>query len=113
MTAHGPHRGPPLLRLLQQRQGLGDTAGKGICTAQGRGGLGEPEPVVINPAEIKAAFEHGDGPGEVPRAEREKTDTEIRYDKAVWVIDCLGDADRFFSMGASLRERSQLGKALG
>ena len=27
LTAHGPHRGTPLLRLLQQRQGLGDTAG--------------------------------------------------------------------------------------
>ena len=43
MTAHNPHRGTPLLRLLQQRQGLGDTAGTGIRTAQSRGGLGEPE----------------------------------------------------------------------
>ena len=92
LTAHGPHRGTPLLRLLQQRQGLGDTAGTGIRTAQGRGGLGEPEPGVQRLAEIKAAFEYGDGPGEVPLAEGEKTDPEIRMDKAVWVIDRLGDA---------------------
>src|SRR4029453_582163 len=43
MTAYDPHGSVPLLRLLQQRQGLGDTAGKGIRTAQGRSGLGEPE----------------------------------------------------------------------
>ena len=113
LTAHGPHRGTLLLRLCQQRQGLSDTAGTGIRTTQGRSGLREPEQDVENPAELKAAFEHGDGPGEVPRAEREKTDTEIRNDKAVWVIDRLGDADRFFAMGARLRERSQLGKAPG
>ena len=44
-------------------------------------------------------------------AEGEKTDTEIRMDKAVWVIDRLGDADRFFCMCAPLGERSQLGQA--
>ena len=77
------------------------------------GGLGEPEQDVKNPAEIKAAFEHGDGPGEVPLAEGEKTDTEIRMDKAVWVIDRLGDPDRFFCMCDPLGERSQLGKAPG
>jgi hypothetical protein len=32
-------------------------------------------------------------------------------DKAVWVIDRLGDADRFFAMGDPLGERSQLGQA--
>ncbi len=46
-------------------------------------------------------------------AEGEKTDTEIRMDKAVWVIDRLGDADRFFSMCDPLGERSQLGQAPG
>ena len=113
MTAHGPHRGTPLLRLLQQRHGLGDTAGQGIRTAQSRGGLGEPEQHVENPAKIKAAFEHGDGPGEVPLAEGEKTDTEIRMDKAVWVIDRLGDPDRFFCMYAPLGERAQFGQTPG
>jgi hypothetical protein len=97
--------------LLQQWQGLGDTASTGIRTAQGRGGLWEPEQDVPNPAEIKAAFEHRDGPGEVPLAEGEKTDAVIRMDKAEWVIDRLGDPDRFFSMGDPLGERSQLGKA--
>ena len=113
MTARGPHRGISLLRLLQQRQGLGDTAGKGIRTAQGRGGLGEPELDVENPTQIKAAFERGDGPGEVPLAKEEQTDTEIRMDKAVWVIDRLGDADRFFCMRDPLGERSQLGQTPG
>src|SRR5713101_1895869 len=111
MTAHGPQRGTPLLRLLQQLQGLGDTAGKGIRTAQGRGSLGEPEQDVENPAQIKAAFEPGDGPGEVPLAEGEKTNTEIRMDKAGWVSDRLGDPDRFCGIGAPLGERAQLGKA--
>src|SRR5882724_6470316 len=111
LTAHGPHRGTPLLRLLQQRQGLSDTAGPGIRIAQGRGGLREPDQAVPNPTQIKAAFEYGDGPEDVSLAEGEKTDTEIRQDKAVWVIDRLGDPDRFFAIGDPLRERSQLGKA--
>jgi hypothetical protein len=81
-------------------------AREGIRTAQGRSGLGEPEQVVDNPADIKAAFEHRDGPGEVPRAEGEKTDSEIRYDKAVWLIDHLGDPDRFFCMYDPLGECS-------
>ena len=84
LTAHGPQRGTALLRLLQQRHGLGNTAGTGIRTAQGRGGLGEPEQHVINPAEIKAAFERRDGPGEAPLAQGEKTDTAIRIEKAEW-----------------------------
>ena len=50
-------------------------------------------------------------PFEVLLAEGEKTDTEIRIDKAEWVIDRLGDADRFFCMGARLGERSLLGQA--
>ena len=68
---------------------------------------------VINPAQIKATFEHGDGPEEVPRAEGEKPDTEIRQDTADWVLDYLGDPDRFFAIGDPLGERSQLGKAAG
>src|SRR5712691_7790815 len=113
MTAHSPERGPPLLRLLQQRQGLGDTAGKGIRTAQGRGGLGEPEQDIIHPAEIKAAFKYRDGSGEVPLAEEEKTDTDTRRGQAAWLIDHFGDPDRFFSMSNPLGERPQLGKAPG
>src|SRR5215510_14850542 len=102
LTAHGPYRGTPLLRLFQQRQCLSDTAGQGIRTSQGRGGLGEPELDVENPPNIKAAFEHGEGRGEVPLAEGETTDTEIRMDKAGWVIDRLGDPERFFGMGDPL-----------
>src|SRR5262245_48455575 len=108
LTTHSPYCGIPLLRLLQQRQGLGDTPGKGIHTAQGRGDLGEPDQYVVNPAEIKAAFEHGDGPGEVPCAEGEKTDAEIRIEKAVWMIDRFGDPNRLFSMCDPLGERSYM-----
>ena len=36
-AGHVLHGGGLLHRLLQQRQGLGDTAGTGIRTAQGRG----------------------------------------------------------------------------
>ena len=43
----------------------------------------------------------------------EKADTEIRMNKAKWVIDRLGDADRFCSMCNPLGERSQFGKAPG
>src|SRR5262245_35054646 len=113
LTARGPQRSTALVRLLQQRQGLGDTTSKGIRTGQGRGGLGEPEPDVMNPAEFKAAFEHADGPGEVSLAEGETTDTEIRMDKAVWVIDRPGDPDHFFCMCAPLGERAQFGKTPG
>jgi hypothetical protein len=70
------HRCGLLDRLLEQRQGLSDTPGKGIRIAQRRGEPGERKPDV--PANFQAPFERRDGFVEISMAQIEMTDSPIR-----------------------------------
>ena len=93
LTAHLPHRGTPLLRLLQQRQGLGNTVGKVYAQPKAEAVSGSQNRMfkIRQSSRPRSSTEMA---LERSLVRREKTDTEIRYDKAVWVIDRLGDANR-------------------
>src|SRR5262249_28790292 len=64
-------------------------------------------------AECQATYEQRDGLGENPFVEIHPTNTAIRADQAKGVIDCLSNAEPFFSMGNRLTERTDFGKAQG
>src|SRR5215831_5074571 len=64
--------------LLEQRQRLSEAPGERIGISQVRGNPGEYVLDVPGLTDAKAPFEHGNGLGEVPFAEAEQTDTQIR-----------------------------------
>ena len=107
------HPRGPFDRLLEQRQGLGDTSREA-------GGIG---PLGSDPgkqkraaglfAEAETALEHGDGLLELPLAHPHTTKSETRGDARIRVVDLLGDPACLFSADDRLGEFADLGEAEG
>ena len=105
MVEHVLHRHGLLNRLLQQQQGLGGPSGERIGRPQGCGDPGDEEPDVRPLREVEGPFEHRDGLGEVPLAQRPKAHGPIRHDPAVGVIGGLGNPHPFLGEVPSPRRR--------
>ena len=62
-------------------------------------------------ADPKAAFEHGNGLGQVPLAQGQPANTAVRLATAEGVIDGLVKLERLIPQGEALGKRAQLGQA--
>ena len=100
-----------LYGLDKQWLGLGETAGQRISIAQRPSSQLERERHVRGLADFQAFFEPGNGLGEVPLAQVETADANIRITQGEGLLDCLGDPHCLCPMDAPLGELSQLGQA--
>ena len=100
-------------RLREQRHGVGDAPGQGICRTQGRSHPGEPAREVRVLTDAHGPFEQGERPGQVALAEGQQTDPPRGNHEAPGVSHRLGNPQPFVPEGTALGEHAQLGMAPG
>jgi hypothetical protein len=107
---HHVHGGVLLHTLLQQRQCLSEAPGEHVGIAQRRRNHGEHERDVAGLTDTQTLFKDGDGRLEVPFAEVDQANTEIRMAARKGLIDRLSDLDGFFPTGQPLAKDAQFGQ---